>query len=400
MKKVIFVLPVLHGGGAERVATQIANTLRKRNDDVTFVLTSDTTEEAVRADLLDSIPLVFIQDSRQKEPVTKKLLFKLFSVFSSLLCKSYEWLKKPVPALFAMFSFRAQYHYEIAKVKQILMDDPDAAIISFLQPSIPVVIMAAKGLHNRIIISERGNPNRLLGKRYGRKFIEKHYTRADAVVFQTEAAKAVYPEVISKKGTVIPNPIKNDLPKSYHGLRNKTITTFCRIHPDKDLLTLLKAFSFLYQGYPAYRLKIIGDAKTPHEIQYQQELLRYIQANGLEKAVDMQPFSHSVHQDILHDAMYVNSSVTEGLCNAMLEAMAIGLPVVCTDCPIGGARDTIQNGVNGLLVPVQDDRALFTAMKRLISDKELSDRVSKNAAEIRNKLDLDKIAEQWEKLIL
>ena len=80
----------------------------------------------------------------------------------------------------------------------------------------------------------------------------------------------------------------------------------------------------------------------------------------------------------------------------MLEAMAIGMPVVCTDCPIGGARDTIENEVNGLLVPIRDDKALYSAMKKVIENETLSNSISNNAASIRAQLSLDRIVDQWE----
>jgi glycosyltransferase involved in cell wall biosynthesis len=97
--------------------------------------------------------------------------------------------------------------------------------------------------------------------------------------------------------------------------------------------------------------------------------------------------------------MYVNSSDYEGISNAMLEAMAIGMPVVCTDCPIGGASATIRDGENGLLVPVGDTEALCDAMKRIIEDAVLSASLSENAAGIRDELSIERICVKWMDLI-
>ena len=107
----------------------------------------------------------------------------------------------------------------------------------------------------------------------------------------------------------------------------------------------------------------------------------------------------NVHEAVIKDAMYVNSSDYEGISNAMLEAMAIGMPVVCTDCPIGGAKATINNGENGLLVPIQNPEALASAMNRMIEDNELADKLSHNASQIREELSLDKITEKWMQLL-
>ena len=115
------------------------------------------------------------------------------------------------------------------------------AVIAFLQPAIPIAMLAARGLENRVIFSERGNPHRLMAKRYGRKFIEKYYVRANAAVFQTGYAREVYPKAIAGKGVVIPNPLKPGLPAPFAGERRKRIVTFCRISREKNLPLLIRA---------------------------------------------------------------------------------------------------------------------------------------------------------------
>ena len=75
--------------------------------------------------------------------------------------------------------------------------------------------------------------------------------------------------------------------------------------------------------------------------------------------------------------------------------LAIGMPVVCTDCPIGGAKATITDGENGLLVPIQNAEALENAINRVVEDIELANKLSHNSSKIRNELSLDKITEKW-----
>ena len=77
--------------------------------------------------------------------------------------------------------------------------------------------------------------------------------------------------------------------------------------------------------------------------------------------------------------------------------MAMGLPVVCTDCPAGGARAVINDGENGLLVPVGDSEKLYLAMKRVVEDKELSQKLSRNAVLVRETQSLEKIIEKWKR---
>ena len=399
MKEVMFVLPVMHGGGAERVAAQIANEMHTREIKVTFVLSSDTEDRVMRTDLSEDIPLIIVQDSLGNESIVSKICYKIKGLFSSLLCKPFELFKKSVPADFAKLSLSAEYHREIRKMKEIIGENKNATVISFLQPSIPISMLAARRLPNKVILSERGNPQRLMKKRYGRKFIEKYFQRADKVVFQTDDAKNVYPQNIAKKGVVISNPIKVNLPKPYHGERNKYITTFCRISKQKNLPNLLQAFLIVLQKHPDYQLRIIGDTYNAEGELVLKELQKFISQNKLEENVKFEPFKKNVHEAILKDAMYVNSSDYEGISNAMLEAMAIGMPVICTDCPIGGANATITDGENGLLVPIQNAEALANAMNCVIEDIELADKISQNASQIRNELSLDKITEKWMQLL-
>lgn len=393
------VMPVMKGGGAERVASLLMNEFHRCGHEVQFLLTSSTAEEVVRTDLIEGIPLVLLQEQLKKESKVVDVLTKGLRVCSSVFCRVFETFKKPVPAYFAYLSFVSQYGKEIKQLRQIMQENPNLTVIAFLQPAIPMVVLAARGLPNKIIISERGNPERLMMKRYGKNFIRNYYDRVNTAVFQTEEAMKSYPTSVGKKGVVISNPIKSDLPVPFTGKRNKNITTFCRISLQKNLPMLINAFSMLNKEYPEYKLRIIGDALNEEGIKVQELIEKQIKELRLGDSVELLPFSSNVHEEILEDFMYVNSSDYEGISNAMLEAMAIGLPVVCTDCPIGGARATIQNRYNGILVPVNDVESLYQAMRTIVSSRELSDKLSKHAAELREVLNIETIAKRWMELI-
>lgn len=399
MKKVLMILPHMVGGGAERVASLLVNDFSENGIDATVVLTADSSDDVVRCDLKEEIPLVLLQETMKAETTAEKMKYLPAKVFSKVTCRVLEKMKKPVPANIAYLSFVWQNHREIKSIRNMLLDNPDMTVVAFLQPAIPMTVLAARGLPNKVIVSERCDPNRLMGKRYGRPFIETYYGRADAAVFQTEDAKAVYPACVGEKGTVIFNPIKDDLPEPYIGERNHTITTFCRISEQKNLPMLIEAFHLLHRDYPNYKLRIIGDAPNTEGKRVVEEVNRLIAKYRLEDVVEQLPFSANVHEEVLKDAMYVNTSDYEGISNAMLEAMAIGLPVVCTDCPIGGAKATIEDGVNGLLVPVGDAQATYLAMKRVIEDEELAKTLSINASKLRDKLSLEHIAKKWMELL-
>ena len=398
-KKVVMVMPHMVGGGAERVAAQIMNKLNERGYDTRFILTSAKKNEVVRSDLNEKTELILLTEEMKSETTGQKLAHLPARAYSTIFGKLYEKQGKYVPASVGKATIEWQYHREIAWLRNYFQQNTDMTVIVFLQPSIPMVLLAAQGLPNKVIISERADPNRLMKKRYGKPFIEKYYIRADAAAFQTEDAKAVYPEAIAKKGIVIFNPLKDNLPQPYHGERNENITTFCRISNQKNLPLLLEAFSQVHSKHPEYMLRIIGDAPNKEGREVLQALDKKIGALNLKESVKLEPFMKNVHEAIIKDAMYVNSSDYEGISNAMLEAMAIGMPVVCTDCPIGGAKATITNGENGLLVPIQNAEELANEMNRVIEEDGLAIKLSQNASKLRNEISLDNITDKWISLL-
>lgn len=394
-KKILMVMPVMKGGGAERVASLLLNEFAHNGYDCEFLLTSSYKNDVINRDLNPDIPITSVYEKNNK----KNLFFKAAEIFSSLLCKPFEIFKLNVPAYFARLSFVSQYHNEIKKLKKKLESEHDTVVISFLQPSVPITLIAAKNLPNRVVVSERGDPKRLLKKRYGYKFIKKYYQRADAVVFQTNDAKAAYPDNISAKGTVIFNPINDKLPEPYFGEREKYITTFCRISHEKNLLLLASSFALFAEEFTDYRLKIVGDALNSAEKETMHQLKEHVSKLNIAEKTDFIPFSPEVHCLIIRDAMYVNSSDHEGMSNAMLEAMAIGMPVICTDCPIGGANAVIKNNENGILTEVGNAKEMYEAMKKIASDKDFSEKISHNAAQIRYNLSLENTAKKWMELL-
>ena len=397
-KQLMFIMPVMKGGGAEKVAALLLNEFNKNGCECELVLTNSDRNEIVDRGLSPEVSLTVLREAFPESRGFRKLIITLLRLISSLICKIPEALGKKVPACFARFSFSAQYCDELKALKKHFEDNPDAVILSFLQPSIPLTLLAAEGLPNRVVVSERADPYRLLKKRYGYNFIKKYYQRADAVVFQTNDAKAAYPENISKKGTVIFNPINDKLPEPYHGEREKYITTFCRVSRQKNLPVLASAFAGFYKDFVDYRLKIIGEPQNADDMAALEETKAIAEKLGITQYIDFLPFSTQVHDLIIRDAMYINSSDYEGMSNAMLEAMAIGMPVVCTDCPIGGANAVIDNNENGILTQVGNAEEMCEAMKKIASDNDFSAKLSHNAAQIRYDLSLVNTAKKWMEL--
>ena len=120
---------------------------------------------------------------------------------------------------------------------------------------------------------------------------------------------------------------------------------------------------------------------------------------SLEDKVVLKGFSNNVHKEIVNAMMYISSSDYEGISNSMLEAMAIGLPTICTDCPIGGARQVIKSQDNGILIPIGDVSALTNAMFKIVENKDFRDFLSTNAIKVRQIYDMENICREWEKVL-
>lgn len=398
-KQLMFIMPVMKGGGAEKVAALLLNEFNKNGYECELVLTNSDRDETVDRGLSSEVTLTVLREKFPESGALKKIYLTLLRLLSSLMCKIFEAFGQKVQAGLAKLSFNAQYYDELNALKKHFSAKPDATILSFLQPSIPLTLLAAEGLPNRVVVSERADPYRLLKKRYGYNFIKKYYQRADAVVFQTNDAKAAYPENISKKGTVIFNPINDKLPLPYHGEREKCVTTFCRVSRQKNLPLLVSAFAGFRKDFSDYRLKIIGEPQNDDDAAALKETKALAEKLGIMQYIDFLPFSTQVHDLVIRDSMYVNSSDYEGMSNAMLEAMAIGMPVICTDCPIGGANAVIQNNKNGILTRVGNAEEMCEAMKKIAGDKSFSDMLSHNAAKIREELSLENTAKKWMELL-
>jgi glycosyltransferase involved in cell wall biosynthesis len=145
-----------------------------------------------------------------------------------------------------------------------------------------------------------------------------------------------------------------------------------RLEPQKDFLTLIGALARLRQHVDC-RLIILGEGQQRPQLESLAATLRiqeYVSFPGFL----MNPYAFMAKADL-----FVLSSAWEGFGNVLVEALAIGLPVVSTDCP-SGPREILQDGRYGPLVPVGDADALAKAMRKTL-DKPLSANILKSAAE-------------------
>lgn len=351
MEKIVFVIEQLAGGGAERVTAALAGELcRLGNYEVHMV--------------------VYVRDEGADYPVDGAVRWHVLPQLSGGrlggILGRFRFLKESIRAI-----------------------GPDM-VFSLGTPRIAVPLSAAMtGSKTPLILSERNDPRQYPVSKAWRKLRDLSYRLADGVVFQTGEARDCFPASVRRKGTVICNPITGNLPERFEGVREKRIVNFCRLEPQKNLDLLIDAFSDVAGEFPEHVLDIYGDGPE------RERLERKIRDMGLSDRVRLPGFSAHIYEDIRRAALFVSSSNYEGISNSMLEAIALGVPSICTDCPAGGARETIESGVNGILVPVGGRQAMAAAMRRVLGDRELSGRLSRAGGELRIRISVEAIARRW-----
>lgn len=278
---------------------------------------------------------------------------------------------------------------------QLQIDEwkPDV-VLSFMTKSNIIALVAGLLAKTKvpIIIAERANPHNAASIF---KFIRRVlYPMASGCVFQTTDAKEYYNSILKCDSVVLRNPLNPDFRvEQYKGIRKKKIVTVGRLSIEKNQKLLIDSFKNISADYPEYYIEIYGEGPLRVELQ------RQIEECGLNNKVFLMGRKDNVQQHIKDADIFVLPSNSEGMPNALLEAMALGLTCIATDCPIGGPRVIIDNEKNGILVPMNDVEALSQALKRIINDGEYALTLGENAKKIIEDFDTVKVCQEWETYI-
>ena len=279
-----------------------------------------------------------------------------------------------------------------------VMKEIKADVIFSFGPIMAGYVYLAKKLSGykslKVIDSERNDPRKEPVEEWKKKVRNYCYNRADILVCQTQMAVDLLRNQygVRTKAVIIPNPITPNLPE-WNGQHSKDIITAARLTEQKNLPMLINAFEKLHRDFPEYRLIIYGEGEL------REPLTSMIKDKNMSNSILLPGFAKNIHEVMKNAFMYVSSSDYEGISNSMLESLGIGLPIVCTDCPVGGARMYINDGKNGLLTPVGDKDALYRAMKRMIEEDGLATKCSVASRAINQLLTLDKITSKWIELV-
>lgn len=273
-----------------------------------------------------------------------------------------------------------------------LMDSIQAdLVLAFLpRPCLAACLMRRKnGIP--VIGSYRSNPWYDMKGIFYPSLVRMIYDRADGFVFQTKQAAGFFHQKLRKKSVIIPNAVHGaDRYLPYEGKRSRRIVSVGRFTDEKNYPLLLRAFAGLDKQYDDYTLWLYGRYDSRPGIR---ELAVEL---GISKRVIFAGQKEDLYHEICDACLFVLASRSEGMPNALMEAMAMGLPVIATDCPCGGPRMLIQNGVNGILVPNEDENALIQAMHDMLRHPERAARLARHASDIRTTYNEAAIYRQWD----
>lgn len=347
--KILLYINQLSGGGAERVMSQLANFFSDSGDEAVLVT-------SFRCDNEYELDEGVVRHSLEEEEIVQSRLMRNVS--------------------------------RIKKLRAIIKSEEPDVVLSFMQEPNFRALVAGIGLPCKAVVSVRNDPAReYAGKAGG--FVGKVLMPllADGCVFQTHQAMEWFPAKLRHKSRVIPNAVNPVFFKTEKTRANSYWVAIGRLTEQKNYPMMFSAFAAVHADFPDERLRIYGEGPMRSDLQ------RMVDDLGLSDCVVLCGRTSDVPAVLADAKGFLMSSDYEGMPNALMEAMAVGLPCIVTDCPCGGPRELIGDGDNGVLIAVGDKDAMATEMKRLL-DTPVS-RIGANAKARMKALGPEAVSKKW-----
>lgn len=346
--KIIFCIDSLNKGGAERVLANLVNDFCQNND-ILIITTSST---------------------KSDYNINKKV--KILSLDNNQNNIKFKNIKR-------------LYYLN----KYVKMFEPNI-IVTFMPRQSFRVLAIKKLLKKKVVVSVRNDPNKEYKRLKNKIAMKMLYPKADGFIFQTEDAKNYFCEEIQKKSTIIANPIDDSfIVKPYDGIREKVIVNVGRLEKQKNQKLLIDAFYDFQKVHKDYILKIYGDGSLENELRAQ------INKLNLSQKVFLMGKTDDIKSQIYKASIFILTSDYEGMPNSLMEAMALGIPCISTDCPIGGPKFLIKNNINGILIETNKNEELLDGILKYIEDPKFAKKCGNNASKDMKQFTVKKINNLW-----
>ena len=357
--RILLLVSGMNLGGAQRVASTLANAWVLRGDQVTLMPTFSGRGECFYL-VEPGVRLVYLADL-----VSNRI--KIWNNRFARLC---------------------------ALRRFIATERPDV-VISFLSDVNVAAVIASIGLGIPVIACERNDPFAAPTHRLEQLACCLTYRWADVLMVQTQALANKYASSVwaLRQVRVIANPVSEQMlsiQRHTGDATMKRLLSVGRLEDQKQFDVLIKVFADLAKRHANWSLRIVGEGSLRPVLQQQ------ITDLGLNSRVELPGRTTNIDKELAGADAFVLTSKYEGFPNALLEAMAVGLPCVTFDCP-SGPREISMDGQVALLVPLNDGHALSLALERLMLDADLRESLGSNArVSIITRFHLNEILKQWD----
>lgn len=327
MDKIIFYIgSILRSGGAERVMTNLVNYFFERGYEVLLITDVSDKEGNAEYPINKAIKRITIGGAYKN------------TVINNL--------------------------FRIKRLRKCVKNYRPMLVVSFMgRPNIRM-ILSTIGLPCKKVISVRNDPNREYGSGIKRLFTNWLFLLANGYVFQTDRVGMYFNKKINKHSIVIANPVNNSFfQKKWYG-NEKIITCIGRLEAQKNHALLLKAFSEICDDIPEYLLVLCGDGSQKSNLKQKSREL------GIEDRIKFIGEIVNIEDILSRTSLFILPSDFEGMPNALMEAMAVGVPCIATDCPVGGPAMLFSKDLSEYLVPCGDDKELASLMLKILTLSE------------------------------
>lgn len=352
-RKIVFYIGSLAKGGAERVFVNLAQYFKGLGYEVTI---ATKLVEKVEYDVPEGVPRIVVDI--EGDEISNSRIVNFFRRLSKLR-------------------------------KTWKAEKPDLVFTAIGKNNF-MVIVSSLFMKHKVIGSVVSDPKREYWNFVMRFLAKTLFFLTDGMVFQTEDAKSYFPKGIQKKSIILPNSINPVFIKErFEGERRKEIVMVGRVDDNKNPQMLVKAFAEIAGDYPEWNVKLYGDGVSREKVE------KLIEEKGMKDRIIMMGSQGEIQDRIYESSVYVLCSNVEGMPNALMEAMALGLCVISTDCPCGGPKMLIEDHRNGILIPVGDTETLKEALQEVLESAEFRESMGRNASLLGQKLHPDKVNLMW-----
>lgn len=353
ISKIVMYIDMMAHGGAQRVMGNLANFFV--NEGVEIVLVNDfkLKESEAQYSIDHRINRVYLQNKNEGNLLKKNIV-------------------------------------RINGLRKLVKKEKPDLVLSFLGRPNKRMLIATIGLRTKKVVSVRNDPNKEYGNCLFNKWIAGIlFNLADGCVFQTAEAQNYFPKSVINKSLIIVNPVDSQFYLQERNGNGENIISIGRLEPQKNNELLIRAFKKIEINFPNEKLVFYGTGSMLSSLQQLTADL------GIKNKVIFAGDTNCVSEKLRNCKLFVLSSDYEGMPNALMEAMASGTPCISTDCPCGGPKELIKNGVSGILVPTNDVEKMSVAISELLQNEERRNCLGKNARNVADKFQADRIYLAW-----